>query len=140
MTQPQSTNPTTTTPLSTDEVPLKVERTRISATWVAVAVAVVFLLLLIIFIAQNNRQVPVHFLWITGHVSESVALVMAALAGAVLVLAVGAARIIQLRVVGRRHNQQVRKNQAAAVAQQPAPSVGVGAAPQGVPDAVETHQ
>jgi uncharacterized integral membrane protein len=120
-------------PEHTDDVTLKVERTRISAIWVAVSIAVLFLVLLIIFIAQNQRKVPVHFLWMNGHVSEAVALVVAALAGAFLVLAIATARIIQLRVVGRRHNRQVRKNQAAAAA-------STGPAPEGEPEPVQTHQ
>jgi uncharacterized integral membrane protein len=91
--------------------PLKVERTRTSSTWIAVGVAVVFLVLLIIFIAQNEKKVPIHFLGAYGQVSEALALVAAAVAGAVLVLAVGAARIVQLRVVGRRYNRAVAKSE-----------------------------
>lgn len=93
--------------------PIKAERTRTSSTMVAVTIAVVFLVLLIVFIAQNNRSVPVHFLWLDGSVSESVALVASAIAGAVLVLAVGVARIVQLRVAGRRHNRTMAKQQRA---------------------------
>lgn len=101
--------------------PIKVERTRTSATMVAVTVAVIFLVLLIIFIAQNNRSVPVHFLWMHGTVSEAIGLLAAAVAGAVLVLAVGLARIIQLRVGDRRHNKRVAKAQKVA-AQEPDPA------------------
>jgi uncharacterized integral membrane protein len=100
--------------------PIKVERTRTSATMVAVTVAVIFLVLLIIFIAQNNRSVPIHFLWMHGTVSEAIGLVVSAVAGAVLVLAVGLARIIQLRVGDRRHNKRVANAQKDA-AQQPDP-------------------
>jgi uncharacterized integral membrane protein len=123
----------------TDDVALEVKRTRISATWVAVCVAVVFLVLLVVFISQNNRAVPVHFLWISGHVSEAVALVVAALAGAVLVLTVGAARVIQLRVVGRRHNRQLRKQQNSSSGVGVS-SAGAGAPAQGVPGAEQAHQ
>jgi uncharacterized integral membrane protein len=101
--------------------PMRVERTRTSSTWVAIAIALVFLVLLVIFIAQNNRKVPLHFLGVSGTVSEALALVVAAVAGAVLVLAVGAARIAQLRLGGRRHNRAVAKSQAAAESAGPAP-------------------
>jgi uncharacterized integral membrane protein len=88
---------------------LNLERTRASSVWVAVAVGVVFLILLIDFIAQNNRRVPIHFFTLSGRVSEALALLVAAVAGAVIVLMAGAARIIQLRVSTRRHNRRVRK-------------------------------
>ena len=68
--------------------PLQLERTRTNSTWVAVAVAIVFLVLLIIFIAQNDRKVPIHFLGANGTVSEALALIAAAVAGAILVLAI----------------------------------------------------
>jgi uncharacterized integral membrane protein len=76
---------------------------------VAVTVAVIFLLLLVIFIGQNSRSVPVYFLGANGHVSEAVALIASAVVGAILVLAVGIARITQLRITGRRHNRQMAR-------------------------------
>jgi uncharacterized integral membrane protein len=90
---------------------LHVERTRTSATLVSLGVALIFLVLLIIFIAQNDRKVPLHFLGASGNVSEALALVASAVAGAVLVLAVGVARIVQLRLGGRRHNRAVARRQ-----------------------------
>jgi uncharacterized integral membrane protein len=111
-----------------DHEPLQVERTRISSTWAAVAVAVVFLVLLIIFIAQNNRRVPIHFLGANGRVSEAVALIAAAVAGAVLVLAVSAARILQLRIAGRRHNRAVKRD----IKQEAAETKAAAAAPAAV--------
>jgi uncharacterized integral membrane protein len=94
--------------------PLRVERTRTSSVWVSISVALIFLVLLIIFIAQNDRKVPLHFLGASGNVSEALALVAAAVAGAILVLLVGVARIVQLRLGGRRHNKAVAQHQAAA--------------------------
>jgi uncharacterized integral membrane protein len=106
----------------TEHDPVKAERTRISATMVAVTVAVIFLILLVIFIAQNNRSVPVYFLGANGHVSEAVALLASALVGALLVLLIGIARITQLRLAGARHNRRMAKQEAAA--QPPAGSAG----------------
>jgi uncharacterized integral membrane protein len=98
---------------SREHEPVKAKRTRISSTMVAVTIAVIFLVLLIDFIAQNNRSVPIYFLGANGHVSEAVALIASAVAGAVLVLAVGLARITQLRLIGRRHNRRMAKQQKA---------------------------
>jgi uncharacterized integral membrane protein len=78
---------------------------------VAVTVAVIFLVLLIIFIAQNNRKVPLHFLGASGNVSEALAILGSAVAGAILVLAVAVARVIQLRVGGHRHNKKMAQKQ-----------------------------
>jgi uncharacterized integral membrane protein len=111
--------------------PMRVERTRTSSTWVAIAIALVFLILLIVFIAQNNRRVPLHFFGLSGRPSEALALVVAAVAGAALVLAVGAARIAQLRLGGRRHNRAAANNQAVAQS--------AGATSQGEPEPVETE-
>jgi uncharacterized integral membrane protein len=126
-----------------DHEPLRVERTRTSSVWMAIAVAVVFLILLIIFIAQNNRSVPLHYFGASGHVSEALALLAAAVAGALLVLAAGAARIIQLRIVGRRHNQAVEKQRAEtarAEEAQPAPPVpSAGPTTDGEAQPVETQ-
>jgi uncharacterized integral membrane protein len=97
-----------------DHEPLRVERTRTSSVWVSLSVALIFLVLLIIFIAQNDRKVQLHFLGASGTVSEALALVAAAVAGALLVLFVGVARIVQLRLGGRRHNRAVAQHQAAA--------------------------
>jgi uncharacterized integral membrane protein len=94
--------------------PARAERTRTSSSLAALAVAVIFLVLLVIFIAQNNRKVPLHFLGASGNVSEAVAIVGSAVAGAALVLAIGLARIVQLRVERRRHNRAMAKQDKAA--------------------------
>jgi uncharacterized integral membrane protein len=82
--------------------PRKVARTRVSASWTAVVAAVVILILLVVFIAQNTQRSSVNFLWLHGHAPTAVVLLIAAVAGAVIVLVVGVARIIQLRRTARR--------------------------------------
>jgi uncharacterized integral membrane protein len=119
--------------------PIRVERTRTSSVWIALAIAVVFLVLLIIFIAQNNRAEPLHFLGASGQVSEALALLASAVAGAVLVLAVGAARIVQLRLAGRRHNRAARKQAASAASEVPAGSPDAATA-QREPQPIEPEQ
>ncbi len=79
-----------------------VSPTRASATWTAVVVAVVVLILLVVFIAQNTRKTRVDFLWFHGEAPTSVVLLIAAIAGAVIVIGVGVVRILQLRHIARK--------------------------------------
>jgi uncharacterized integral membrane protein len=76
--------------------------TRISAAWVAVTVAVLFGIALIVFIAQNTKDVRLKFFAASGSIPVSVALLAAALSGAIVVLAIGVGRVAQLRFSMRR--------------------------------------
>ena len=62
---------------------------------------VVLLLVLIVFIAENTQASAINFLGAHGHAPTAVLLLLAATAGAALVAAVGAARILQLRHLAR---------------------------------------
>jgi uncharacterized integral membrane protein len=75
----------------------RVRPTRVSALWIGLIVAAPLLLTLLIFIAQNSKQVAIHYLGINGHISLAVALLLAAVGGVLLVAIPGTARIIQLR-------------------------------------------
>jgi uncharacterized integral membrane protein len=72
-------------------------RSRISGIWVTVIVATVLLVFLLVFILQNLLTVTVAFLGLSGELPLGVALLFAAIVGALLVILVGAARILQLR-------------------------------------------
>jgi uncharacterized integral membrane protein len=74
-----------------------VAQTRVSASWTAVVVAAFVLVLLVIFIAQNTQHSSVNFLWFHGKAPTAVVLLVAATAGALVVIIVGVARILQLR-------------------------------------------
>jgi uncharacterized integral membrane protein len=76
--------------------------TRTSATWAATAVVVLFLVALIDFIAQNTRHVRVEFFGLHGTIPVALALLASAVAGAIVVLAIGVARVAQLRLSMRR--------------------------------------
>jgi uncharacterized integral membrane protein len=76
--------------------------TRLSAIWMAIAVAVVALAAVLVFILQNPRDVDLTFLVFHGRLPLAIALLFAVILGAVVVLASGAARILQLRGVARR--------------------------------------
>ncbi len=74
-----------------------VDHTRISASWTALVAAVVVFIVLVVFIAQNTQRSTVNFLVFHGHAPTAVILLIAAVAGAVVVTIAGVARIVQLR-------------------------------------------
>lgn len=76
--------------------------------WVAIGIAVVVLVLLIIFIAENSADVTVAFLGAKGTLSLGLAMLIAAVAGVVITLLAGTARILQLRREVRRHSRRAR--------------------------------
>ena len=73
--------------------------------WTMVGVGVVLLVAILVFILQNGQGARVRFLMVDGTLPLGMALLFAALLGALLVLVVGAARVLQLRVVARRHRR-----------------------------------
>jgi uncharacterized integral membrane protein len=82
--------------------PAASKRTRIGAAWVAVAIAVIVLVLLLIFILQNQQQVTVSYFGANGHLPLGVLVLFSAAGGALLVVVLGFARIIQLRWLARQ--------------------------------------
>ncbi|GAB2957516.1 lipopolysaccharide assembly protein LapA domain-containing protein [Amycolatopsis acidiphila] len=88
--------------------PAPIKRTRISGTWVAVIVALVILVFLLIFILQNLATATVNFLGMSGSLPLAVAMLFSAIAGAVLVALIGAARILQLRKATKRAGRAAR--------------------------------
>jgi uncharacterized integral membrane protein len=85
------------------------QRTRLSAAWLAVGCFLVILVILLIFIAQNSSSVSISFLGTHNSVPLGVALVLAAVCGALLVMLAGVARIMQLRSRARKHQRVARK-------------------------------
>jgi lipopolysaccharide assembly protein A len=84
----------------------RIERTRAGGLWIAVSAAAVVLLLLLIFVLQNGGRVKVKFFAADANVPLGVALLLSAVAGVLLVVLVGTARIMQLRMVARRHRKE----------------------------------
>jgi uncharacterized integral membrane protein len=78
-------------------------RTRTGTVWFGAASFAVILVLLLIFILQNSRTVQISYLGADGHLPLGVALLFAAILGILLVIIPGTARIIQLRILARRH-------------------------------------
>jgi uncharacterized integral membrane protein len=77
-------------------------QTRLSGAWTALVIAIVALVVILLFILQNLQRVQLSFLGFQGQLPLAVALLFAMVLGAVIVLAFGAARILQLRGVARR--------------------------------------
>jgi uncharacterized integral membrane protein len=87
----------------------KVPRSRMGGAWVALVVAAFVFLLLLIFILQNGQRAQVSFLGAHGHLPMGVALLLAAVFGVLLVALPGTARIIQLRMLGRRRGTAIER-------------------------------
>lgn len=75
----------------------KVPHTRTGAAWFGICAAALAVVVLIIFIAQNTGSVEVTFLWMHGELPLALALLIAGVSTAIVAMAVGAARIAQLR-------------------------------------------
>lgn len=74
-----------------------VRASRAGRAWVAIILGIVLLALLLVFIFQNLHHTTIHFFTVSGSLPVALALLFAAIAGAVVVLLVGSVRIIQLR-------------------------------------------
>ena len=80
-----------------------VRRTRMGGWWVASALFALVLLLLLIFILENGQRANIAFFGAHGHLPLGIALLLAAILGVLLVVVPGTGRIIQLRMLARRH-------------------------------------
>lgn len=78
--------------------------TRTGRTWIAFAFGMLALVLVLVFILQNLRSVRADFFTATWRIPLGVDLLLAAILGGLVVFLVGAARIVQLRRVARRHH------------------------------------
>jgi uncharacterized integral membrane protein len=84
------------------EVRRPVKPTRASAVWTALAVGVLVLVAILIFVVQNSAKVRINFLWMHGTLGLGIALLISAILGILLTLAVGSVRMLQLRRLARR--------------------------------------
>jgi lipopolysaccharide assembly protein A len=91
------------------EAPRRRMHTRISGMRTGLIAGVALLIVMLIFIIQNAHTVNISFLGAHLRLSLAVALLLAAIAGALLMAAAGTARITQLRRIMRRDR---RKQQA----------------------------
>ncbi|MGB9308597.1 MAG: lipopolysaccharide assembly protein LapA domain-containing protein [Mycobacterium sp.] len=77
--------------------------TRAGALWSALIAGFLILILLLIFIAQNTADTPFTFFGWHWSLPLGVAILLAAVGGGLLTVAVGTARIVQLRRVTKKH-------------------------------------
>ncbi len=99
-------------PLEPDHPPTKGARsaepaigfTRAGALWTALIAGFLILILLLIFIAQNTGEAPFTFLGFHWTLPLGVAILLAAVVGGLLTVAVGTARILQLRRAAKKHH------------------------------------
>ena len=101
----QPTAPPGPTPEPSADRRLEVPRTRTSSTWAGVAAVLVLLILIIDFIVQNLKEASLHFLGAHFRLPIGIIALSAAVAGGVVVLLVGVARLAQLRLMARRHRK-----------------------------------
>jgi len=73
---------------------------------VGVWVAAIVLIAFIVFILQNTRSVQVSYLGMHGSLPLAVGLLIAMVAGIVITLVVGTARITQVRRIARRQRRR----------------------------------
>ncbi len=88
-----------------------VRRTRAGGLWVGLALSAIVLLLLLVFILENQQSANISYFGAHGHLPLGVALLLAAVAGALLVVIPGSARIMQLRATARRHRKADARTQ-----------------------------
>jgi uncharacterized integral membrane protein len=84
--------------------------TRAGALWTALIAGFLILILLLIFITQNTASASFQFFNLHWSLPLGVAILLAAVGGGLLTVAVGTARIIQLRRAAKKHHAAVSRN------------------------------
>lgn len=75
----------------------RVQRTRAATAWASAVALALVTILFVVFIVQNSQRITIEFLWMDGQIAAAAALLIAAVAGALLVGIPAAVRIGQLR-------------------------------------------
>ena len=105
---PAPSTPGSATPGSGSSSTAPVRRSRSGGLWVGLILSALVLLLLLVFILQNGAPVQISFFAFRGTLPVGVALLLAAIAGILLVAIPGSVRILQLRRVARRQGRPER--------------------------------
>lgn len=77
--------------------------TRAGALWTALAGGFIVLILLLVFVMQNTNTTTIHMFGWAAELPVGVALLLAAIAGGLLMFLVGTVRILQLRRAAKRN-------------------------------------
>lgn len=98
----RAVDPTAPAPAGAVHETRAVPVTRTSVAWVGVWAAAITLVAFIVFILQNTHDARISFLWLHGTLPLAVGLLIATVAGIVVTMVLGTARITQLRRLARR--------------------------------------
>lgn len=90
------------TPTPIEPPAQRAKRTRISRTWVVLALFAVVLVLLLVFILENSQRVDISYFGAHGHLPLGVALLLAAVLGIVLVVIAWFGRGVRVRAAAHR--------------------------------------
>jgi uncharacterized integral membrane protein len=102
-----SSGPATGTSPATGAAPAA-RHSRSGGLWVGLILSALVLLFLLVFILQNGDPVQISFFALEGVLPTGVALLLAAIAGILLVAIPGSVRILQLRRAARRQGRPER--------------------------------
>lgn len=104
---PETTTETSESPVAPRRSGLdshgRVKRTRAATAWASAVALALVTILFVIFVVQNSQSISIKFLWLDGQLAAAAALLIAAVAGALLVGIPAAVRIGQLRRSLRRN-------------------------------------
>jgi putative membrane protein len=88
--------------------PTGVPATRAGRLWVGLVPALVFLVVILVFVFQNLHNVKISFFTASGSAPLALAVLLAAVLGALIVLCLGSIRILQLRRTVRHRSRMAR--------------------------------
>lgn len=94
------------------EQEMVVPSTRTGFTLVATVLGLVLALLMLVFVLQNGERQAYEFLWVDFTLPSGVAMLVAAIAGGLVVALIGIGRIAQIRLAARRHRRADRRSHA----------------------------
>ena len=87
-------------------LPDDMRRTKIGVSWIILLVGVILLAFLLVFVLQNLDSVRIHFLTADFTMPLGVALLLAAIGGALIASVPFSARILQLRRATRKERHR----------------------------------
>ena len=90
-------------PISLVKPESAVKFTRAAALWSALITGFVILIVLLVFIMQNTDDTTINFFGWEWNLPVGVAILLAAVCGGLLTVAVGTARIVQLRRAAKKN-------------------------------------
>jgi uncharacterized integral membrane protein len=96
-------------PAGTTSADPAVKFTRAGALWTSLIFGFLILIFLLIFVAQNTASTPFTFFGWHWSLPLGVAILLAAVGGGLLTVAVGTARMLQLRRTAKKHYAAAQK-------------------------------